>query len=95
MSKATFVGYYLCAETLRKLILDAPGATEDFKKDMLLRLEEEVIQGKQFVDSFQLGYALGKYSGPLSDLTEFNVIINEVRDLAKLPFIRIHAEPIN
>lgn len=89
-------GHMVSAATLRKVITDCEGPSEEFKGRMLRFLEAFVIEGKEQVDAFRLGLALGQFLSEIADheFDQFQAIHENVRNLDKLPFVSIKGEPV-
>lgn len=88
-------GYYVRAERMRKLIRELKEVPEDTKKRVLAHLEQELVRGEKLVDAFKLGVALGRFwQGETRDPKGLIRIINELRDLSKLPFVSVRGKAV-
>ena len=84
--------HHVDVATLIRVIHATPMANAHSKTHVIERLRRETqlhqLKSKT-VNSFVLGYVMGTFRGdPHLDQTDLELIINEVRDLSKLPLVQ-------
>lgn len=82
-------GYYVEAERFRSIVKQIPDVSKEVKHQVLSHVEDQLIKGKDFIDSFRLGIELGKLMGKIKDEEGFIKIVMDVKNLDKLPIVQI------
>ena len=86
-------GYYVSAETLLKVVGEVEEVSEKTRSKVVSSIEELIVPG-DFVDSLQLGMAIGELMNEESDIEGVWKIEQDIKDLDKVPVVNIRGKPV-
>jgi hypothetical protein len=86
-------GYFVSANTLLKVIGEVEGVSEAIRSKVVSKIEELIVPG-DFVDSLQLGRAIGELMNEETDLEGIWKIDQDMKNLDKVPVVNIRGKPV-